>query len=73
MGLMSAKIYNDGGHYIAIPQYPKWGRSRRTRTKEKEILDEENVADMPSVPAGLEAADSKDIIDFLFDFFLFNK
>jgi len=35
--------------------------------KEKEILDEENVADMPSVPAGLEAADSKDIIDFLFE------
>lgn len=35
--------------------------------KEKEILGEENVADMPSVPAGLEAADSKDIIDFLFE------
>ena len=34
--------------------------------KDKEILDDMGLADKPSVPAGLESAESKDIIDYLF-------
>lgn len=33
---------------------------------DKDILGGESVADMPSVPVGLENAESKDIIDYLF-------
>ena len=34
--------------------------------KEKEILGEENLSELPSIPAGLETSESKDIIDYLF-------
>ncbi len=34
--------------------------------KDKEILDDVSLTDKPSVPAGLEGAESKDIIDYLF-------
>lgn len=32
----------------------------------KEILENSNVSDKPSIPSGLETAESKDIIDYLF-------
>lgn len=38
MPYLNAKIYSDGGHYIAIPQgaYPsRKGRQRRGKTKRK--------------------------------------
>ena len=34
--------------------------------KEKEVLEKVVTTDNPSVPAGLENAESKDIIDYLF-------